>query len=49
MVGAGTGMGHGYLVKNSQSKYYEVYPSEGGHQSFSPNNQEQWEYKQYLE
>ena len=49
MIGAGTGLGHGFLVKNSVSKYYEVSPSEGGHQDFAPQNELEWEYFTYLQ
>jgi glucokinase len=49
MVGAGTGLGHGYLVKNDKMKYYQVYPSEGGHQDFAPHDDLEWRYFKYLQ
>jgi glucokinase len=49
MIGAGTGLGFGYLVKNNNSKYYEVYASEGGHQDFAPQNETEWEFFKYLQ
>lgn len=49
MIGAGTGLGHGYLVKNDGVKYYSVYPSEGGHQDFSPKTDEEWRYLKFLQ
>lgn len=49
MIGAGTGLGHGYLVKNDGVKYYSVYPSEGGHQDFSPKTDQEWRYMNFLQ
>jgi len=49
MIGAGTGLGHGYLVKNDGVKYYSVYPSEGGHQDFSPKTEREWRYMNFLQ
>lgn len=49
MIGAGTGLGHGLLFKTDESKYYQVYPSEGGHQDFAPQNQLEWKYFEYLQ
>jgi glucokinase len=48
MIGAGTGLGHGLIFKNSDAKYHQVYPSEGGHQDFSPQNEEQYRYAEFL-
>jgi glucokinase len=47
MIGAGTGMGHGFMAKNSGFKYFEVYPSEGGHCDFAPQSDMQYEYLKY--
>lgn len=49
MIGAGTGLGHGYIVKNEDSKYHSVYPSEGGHQDFCPKSDTEWKYMKYLQ
>jgi glucokinase len=49
MIGAGTGLGHGYLVKNDGVKYHSVYPSEGGHQDFSPKTELEWRYMIHLQ
>lgn len=49
MIGAGTGLGHGYIVKNESSKYHSVYPSEGGHQDFSPKTEIEWRYMKFLQ
>lgn len=48
MIGAGTGLGHGYLVKHQHGKYYHVFPSEGGHQDFAPQTERQWQYSNFL-
>lgn len=48
MIGAGTGLGVGYLTKTSGMKYYSVHSSEGGQQDFSPTNLLQLKYKEYL-
>jgi len=48
MIGAGTGLGFGYLIKTVNSKYYYVFPSEGGHQDFAPQNEKEWRFYQYL-
>jgi len=49
IIGAGTGLGHGFVVKNSSSQYHEVYSSEGGHQDFAPQSELEWEYYKYLQ
>lgn len=49
MIGAGTGLGHGLIFKNEDSKYHEVFPSEGGHQDFAPSNEIQIKYYLYLQ
>jgi len=49
MIGAGTGLGHGYLAKHENGKYYHVYPSEGGHADFCPHDDLQWRYFKYLQ
>ena len=49
MIGAGTGLGHGYIVKNEGSKYHSVYPSEGGHQDFCPKTDLEWRYMKFMQ
>lgn len=49
MIGAGTGLGHGYLVKHEHGRYHHVFPSEGGHQDFAPQNETQWKYLKFLQ
>lgn len=48
MIGAGTGLGMGYLVKSPFCKYYEVGSSEGGHQDFPSKTELHWKYFNYL-
>lgn len=39
ILGPGTGLGMGFLVKDEDFKYYVIGSSEGGHQDFSPKNE----------
>ena len=38
IIGPGTGLGMGYLLKDKNNKYYTIGNSEGGHQNFSRKN-----------
>ena len=38
VIGPGTGLGMGYLLKEKKNKYYTIGNSEGGHQNFSRKN-----------
>ena len=38
IIGPGTGLGMGYLLKDKKNKYYTIGTSEGGHQNFSRKN-----------
>ena len=49
MIGAGTGLGHGLIFKNDDSKYHQVFPSEGGHQDFAPRSELQFKYLQFIQ
>ena len=46
LIGAGTGLGHGYLVWDGSR--YEVHPSEGGHVDFAPTDALQRDLLAYL-
>lgn len=46
VIGAGTGLGEGFLVKQAQG--YQVFPSEGGHADFSPRNELEFQLLLYL-
>ena len=48
IIGAGTGLGEGMAFFSQSSKAYEVIPSEGGHSSFSPTNEEEIGLLKYL-
>ena len=38
VIGPGTGLGMGYLIKDKKNKYYTIGNSEGGHQGFPRKN-----------
>lgn len=42
VMGPGTGLGQGILVKSAFSPCYEVFPSEGGHVDFPARSDEDW-------
>lgn len=46
VIGAGTGLGQGFLIK--QGYQYQVFPSEGGHTDFAPRNELEFQLLQYL-
>ena len=48
MIGAGTGLGTGYLTKTPIMKYYSVHSSEGGQQDFAPTTELQGKYKEFI-
>lgn len=46
VVGPGTGLGVGFLVKRKNS--FIALPSEGGHMTFAPTDQTTWDLEQFL-
>jgi glucokinase len=46
IIGAGTGLGQGFLIKREQDYY--VYPSEGGHADFAPRTELEFQLLKYL-
>ena len=48
IIGAGTGLGHAFLVWDEKLNDYKVMPSEAGHSSFSPTNEQEKELLDYL-
>ncbi|MBD2384811.1 glucokinase [Cylindrospermum sp. FACHB-282] len=46
IIGAGTGLGQGFLIK--QGNHYQVFPSEGGHADFAPRNELEFQLMRYL-
>ncbi|AFZ03070.1 glucokinase [Calothrix sp. PCC 6303] len=46
IIGAGTGLGQGFLVK--QGENYHIFPSEGGHADFAPRNELEFQLLKYL-
>lgn len=47
VIGAGTGLGQGFLVPDREGRY-SVFPSEGGHADFAPRSQLEFELLSYL-
>ena len=48
IIGPGTGLGMGYLIKNKNDKYYRIGNSEGGHQNFSRKNKKYYELAEFI-
>ncbi|NWF60166.1 MAG: glucokinase [Fischerella sp.] len=46
VIGAGTGLGQGFLIK--QGKFYQAFPSEGGHADFAPRRELEFQLLKYL-
>ncbi len=46
VIGAGTGLGQGFVIPQANS--YRVFGTEGGHASFAPQSQNEFELLQYL-
>jgi glucokinase len=46
IIGAGTGLGQGFLIKQGQDYY--IYPSEGGHADFAPRTELEFQLLKYL-
>lgn len=47
VIGAGTGLGQGFLVRQSSDRY-QVYGSEGGHVDFAPRSELEFQLLKYL-
>ena len=48
IIGPGTGLGMGYLIKNKNDKYYIIGNSEGGHQNFPRKNKKFFELAEFV-
>ncbi|MGH7998238.1 MAG: glucokinase [Brasilonema sp.] len=46
IIGAGTGLGQGFLIKQGDS--YQIFPSEGGHTDFAPRTELEFQLLKYL-
>ena len=46
IIGAGTGLGQGFLIKQGNS--YQIFPSEGGHADFAPRSELEFQLLKYL-
>ena len=49
IIGPGTGLGMGFLIKNKNDKYYTIGNSEDGHQSFSRKNKKYFELAEFVQ
>ena len=47
VIGPGTGLGMGYLVKEPTCEFYTIGNSEGGHQDFCPKNEQLKELREF--
>ena len=48
MIGPGTGLGMGYLLKDKDSDFYTIGNSEGGHQDFTSKNEDDFALREYF-
>ena len=48
MVGPGTGLGMGFLLKNKEDKYYTIGSSEGGSRDYSPKSEFNLKLRQFI-
>ena len=43
VIGPGTGLGQGLLIRGMDGGLFEPFPSEGGHTDFAVTSQEDWD------
>ena len=48
IVGPGTGLGMGYLVKDTDNEFYSIGSSEGGHQDYTAKTQDNFALREYF-
>ena len=48
IVGPGTGLGMGYLVKDQESDFYSIGASEGGHQDYTAKTKDNYALREYF-
>ena len=48
IIGPGTGLGMGYLVKETGNEYFTIGASEGGHQDFTPKEKKYFELREFM-
>ena len=48
IIGPGTGLGMGYLLKEEENEFYTIGASEGGHQDYTAKNQEYYELREFF-
>lgn len=47
IIGPGTGLGMGFLIKDKTNEYYTIGNSEGGHQDFTPKEKKYFEFREF--
>ena len=48
IIGPGTGLGMGYLLKDEASEFYTIGASEGGHQDYTAKSKEDYEIREFF-
>ena len=48
MIGPGTGLGMGYLLKDKDNEFYTIGASEGGHQDYTAKNEDNFALREYF-
>ena len=48
MIGPGTGLGMGYLLKDKMNEFYSIGPSEGGHQDYTAKTEDNFALREYF-
>ena len=48
IIGPGTGLGMGYLLKDQESEFYSIGPSEGGHQDYNAKTKDNFALREYF-
>ena len=48
IIGPGTGLGMGYLLKDEDSEFYTIGSSEGGHQDYTAKGKEDYELREFF-
>ena len=48
MIGPGTGLGMGFLLKDKENEFYTIGASEGGHQDYTAKNEDNFALREYF-
>ncbi len=49
VIGAGTGLGEAFILRNETENTWNVYPTEGGHVEFAARSLEEFELREYIQ